>query len=263
MIKFGFWSALLIALAVLDSPTAAAADNLPARRDGAKPFALVELFTSQGCSSCPPADQYLRDITTHARKNNLRIFTIGFHVDYWDYLGWRDPYGSSKFSQRQRQYARQQQSSTVYTPQMIVNGMEAFGGFRREQGKRAIDKALKAEPRTRLQIVSARKNKNKLSVKFEVVGQGSADVLNIALVERGILTDVRRGENAGLALSHENSVRQFISLPIKAKAGEVALELPKDVNLNRSSVVGYVQDTRNMLIKGANILDLGLGAIEN
>ncbi|MBZ0167242.1 MAG: DUF1223 domain-containing protein, partial [Candidatus Omnitrophica bacterium] len=94
----------------------------PSRDAGDQPFALVELFTSQGCSSCPTADEYLKELTTLAREKNIRLFTLGFHVDYWDYLGWRDPYASPQFTARQQRYAQVLRASTIYTPQMIVNG---------------------------------------------------------------------------------------------------------------------------------------------
>ena len=85
------------------------------------PFAVVELFASEGCSSCPPADELLSAITTAARSQKKRIFTLSFQVDYWNYLGWQDPFSSPENSQRQQQYARFLPGG-VYTPEMIING---------------------------------------------------------------------------------------------------------------------------------------------
>lgn len=233
------------------------------RMAGDQPFALVELFTSQGCSSCPAADRYLKDLTTLARQKNIRIFTIGFHVDYWDYLGWRDPYASPQFTARQQRYAQVFRASTIYTPQMIVNGTEAFGGSRRDQGQKAIDAALRAAAPAQLTLVSAQRQKGNLQVEYRVSGYGPKDRLNIALVERNISTDVRRGENSGKILQHENSVRQFKTVPISANEGVVSIALPNQIDLMKSSLIGYIQNETNMQITGANIFDLGLTLPEN
>jgi len=93
-----------------------------------EPVAVVELFTSEGCSSCPPADRILSRLTAETQRDHRRIYTLSFHVDYWDRLGWRDPYSSSANSDRQRQYAELMKLQSVYTPQMIVNGRIEFVG---------------------------------------------------------------------------------------------------------------------------------------
>lgn len=226
------------------------------RQDGRQPFAVVELFTSEGCSSCPPADNLLRDITAAAREKNLRIFTLGYHVDYWDYLGWRDPFSSRAYSNRQRRYAQIMRERTVYTPQMIVNGMDAFGGYRRERAERAIDRALATPSSAELTLTGVRRDRDRLLVGYRVSGHGNKDVLNIALVERGLKTDVPRGENAGRLLSHDNSVRRLVSLPLSSSTGEVGVALPDKVDLDQASIIGYVEDALTMRVLGANVLDL-------
>lgn len=106
-------------------------------------FAVVELFTSEGCSSCPPADRLLGDFVDDARNNDKRIFALAFHVDYWNYLGWEDIYASSEFSDRQRTYAEALKTNRIYTPQMIVNGNDEFVGSNRNRAKKSIRSALK------------------------------------------------------------------------------------------------------------------------
>src|SRR5438045_1264832 len=93
-----------------------------------EPFAVVELFASEGCSSCPPADNLLAELTQQAHAQGRQIFTLSFQVDYWNNLGWVDPFSSAQFTQRQYQYANTLETSSVYTPQMIVNGQYAFVG---------------------------------------------------------------------------------------------------------------------------------------
>lgn len=244
---------LMILCSLLATTTHVAANE---RQNSGQPFALVELFTSQGCSSCPPADAYLQDIMQTAREKNLRVFTLGFHVDYWDYLGWRDPFANRKYTDRQRRYAQVMRSDTIYTPQMIVNGVNGFGGFRRDQGRKAIESALNLKPKINLSITSARPDRDKLKVSYTAVGDSKDAVLNIALVERNISTDVRRGENAGRILTHDNSVRGFKSVKLNSSGGNVRLSLPGNLNFSKASVIGYVQDPRTMKVLGANILDL-------
>ena len=95
--------------------------------DATKPIVVVELFTSEGCSSCPPADKLLSRIVDDA-NDHVEVLALSFHVDYWDYIGWKDPYAKSTFTQRQRAYARKFYSSQIYTPQMVVNGKHEFVG---------------------------------------------------------------------------------------------------------------------------------------
>ena len=94
--------------------------------NSAEPFAFIELFTSEGCSSCPSADQNLERIATRAKANGQNVYTLSYHVDYWNYLGWEDPYSSKTFSDRQREYAQQFESSRIYTPQMVINGPVSY-----------------------------------------------------------------------------------------------------------------------------------------
>lgn len=247
------YATAVLAAAVILTGTSAKAEG---RRDGSQPFAVVELFTSEGCSSCPPADDFLQDLTTMARAKDLRVFTLGFHVDYWDYLGWPDPFADRRNTQRQRRYAQILRAETIYTPQMIVNGTDAFGGYRREVGQQAINQALSQAPAAVLTITGARQDRDKLRVSYTAGGGWQGAVLNIALVERDLRTDVSRGENAGRLLSHDNSVRGFKSIELSAAEGEVRVDIPRRINLKKASVIGYIQDKTTWRVLGANILDL-------
>jgi hypothetical protein len=114
----------------------------PALRASAAGVAVVELFTSEGCSSCPPADDILVDIAREARQSKRAIYPLAFHVDYWDQLGWKDPFGSAAYSRRQDDYVAAFGGEGPYTPQMVVNGRVGFVGSRREQAQREIARAL-------------------------------------------------------------------------------------------------------------------------
>ena len=115
-------------------------------------FAVVELFTSEGCSSCPPPDALLAEILEDARKDGRRVFCLSFHVDYWNRLGWTDPYSAPAFSRRQQSYAQAFKNDQVYTPQMIVNGTEEFVGSDRHRSRAAIDAALKRPERVQINL---------------------------------------------------------------------------------------------------------------
>ena len=124
------------------------ADNLTngvheKRRESSEPVAIVELFTSEGCSSCPPADRNLQRIADSDNGRELRVIPLSFHVDYWNYLGWKDPYSQTNFSERQQQYAASaDDGNRVYTPQMIINGRYSINGSNEALADKAIQLSL-------------------------------------------------------------------------------------------------------------------------
>jgi hypothetical protein len=224
----------------------------------ATPFAVVELFTSEGCSSCPPADRLLGKLVKDAEQGHRAVFALSFHVDYWNKLGWRDPYSDAAFSRRQEKYAEAFKSGGVYTPQMIVNGRAEFVGSDRARARRDIDLALKQPARAAVKL-SQGPTKGPASVVFayEVTGAGRSSVLNVAVVERGLVTEVKRGENGGRTLRHENVVRAFETRPLgEAAAGTVELKVPAELVRGNSSAVAYVQKTDTRAILGATAVEL-------
>jgi len=198
---------------------------------GAAGFAVVELFTSEGCSSCPPADRLLRELS--ARPN---VYALEFHVDYWNSLGWRDPYSAAAYSRRQRDYG-----DDVYTPQMVVNGTNLFVGSNRQRADEAIGQALLTRERIPLTL---RLEGDHLAYRAPNVPDGFR--LCVAVVDPHRTTKVLRGENAGSTLEHARVVRAFVSAPI-AKEGRI--ELPAAVK--DGSVVAFVQDPNSHAIFGA------------
>lgn len=226
------------------------------RSEAKAPFAIVELYTSEGCSSCPPADKILSNIHQQARQQGVRIFTLSFHVDYWDYLGWKDPFSQREFSQRQRQYAQKLRASNVYTPQMIVNGVHAFGGYRADVAQKHIKQVLDQPAKVEVSLDAKPKETNALKILYRLNGQTSDDVLHIALVERDISTRVRRGENAGRTLLHDNVVHVFHTVKKPTGEGSVELMVPNHVHRDESSIIAYVQNTQDFSISGANYFDL-------
>jgi hypothetical protein len=125
-----------------------------------EPFVIVELFSSQGCSSCPAADELFNQLAKQPQQGSARMYFLSFHVDYWDYLGWKDPFSNPEFTKRQYKYANILGERSTYTPQMIVNGRQAFIGSDRGKAKRFI-KIYSEVPATNTLSLNVAKRNNK------------------------------------------------------------------------------------------------------
>jgi hypothetical protein len=235
--------ALLIAAALLSG--ACQADPL-ATRLGPAPV-VVELFTSQGCSSCPPADKLVSDLAHDATLRG-RVIPLTFHVDYWDRLGWRDPYSSADWSRRQYLYARALRVSSAYTPQMVVGGARQFVG----SNSAALDEALVAlshrKPMGDVQLTAKRQG---AKVTVEVHAKGTGDVM-LALIDNSTPTPVRDGENAGRTIPNDATVRRL--LRIGSVTGNVfvrTVTLDIDPAWHDLGVAAFLQDGETMAIGAA------------
>ena len=231
----------LVALVVISS--AAEASSPP-------PTVVVELFTSEGCSSCPPADRLVGELSEKYGENS--VYLLAFHVDYWNRLGWVDRFSDSSFSDRQRRYARALRGR-VYTPQMIVEGRDVFVGSRRVEAIAVISKQLEKSDDATITLKVWDVGKGVMDVTYDVDGSLEGRVLNVALVEDGIVSSIRAGENTGLTLQHDRVVLRFEAIRVsKAKGrGRVRLDLPEDAIIDRLSVVAYLQDVASMAVVGA------------
>ncbi len=166
---------------------------------------LVELFTSEGCSSCPPADRLLARLAREQSVPGALVVPLSFHVDYWDRLGWKDPFSSRAFTERQAAYAaRFGSGGRVYTPQMVVDGREELVGSDERSARRAIEAAAK-RPGAFVRVQPAEAG----AVRVTVAGaEGAADVV-LVLTEDPPASDVTRGENAGKTLAHVAVVKEL------------------------------------------------------
>jgi len=163
---------------------------------------LVELYTSEGCSSCPPAEKYLNSLKDSADLWKTYI-PIALHVDYWDYLGWKDRFASPVHTQRQRQYARVNLQNTIYTPGFFVNGEPWRRGFFDSTPSISKDQPGK---------LSVTLNKNQISAEFLAnVSKHTPLILTVAVVGMGLKTSIQAGENSGRASSHEFVNLKYIS----------------------------------------------------
>jgi hypothetical protein len=174
--------------------TSGAAAELPSARVPV----LLELFTSEGCSSCPPADRLLEQFDSQQPVGGAELIVLSEHVDYWNQLGWKDPFSSAQYSERQRDYARAL-GGEVYTPELVVDGTTGFVGSDESDARRAIRDAVKA-PKTPLRVdVQRGDGKARVTIHSDRAVEGT---LYLALAHDAMKSQVTRGENSGRALTH-------------------------------------------------------------
>ncbi|CAN5562969.1 DUF1223 domain-containing protein [soil metagenome] len=218
--------------------------------------AVVELFTSEGCSSCPPADDLLGELARDAREHGAAVYPIAFHIDYWDRLGWKDPFSSAASTQRQQAYARVL-GSQMYTPQMIVNGRTEFVGSDSGRAKKEIEAALADQAAALVTVHASRQSDTAIAIDFAVEHAPADAVLNLVAAEGSLTVKVPRGENGGRTLHHENVARAMETVPLKTGAtGKIVLTVPAGMDDRNVAVIGFVQD-QNMKIIGAGSTELG------
>jgi len=207
--------------------------------------AVLELYTSEGCSSCPPADRWLSGVA--AKYAAEGVVSLGFHVDYWDYIGWKDEFGRAAYSKRQHDVAAANKSRFVYTPQVVLNGRDYRGWSSSAPGRdfaRLKEQPARADIRIALDAGDAG-----LAARVEASVPNPADragaALYLALTQNNLVTPVKAGENSGVTLKHDHVVREWVG-PIALNADGKAsltqsLVLPKGARLSDLSVAALVQ----------------------
>jgi len=201
--------------------------SLTAGTTGAPAPAVVELFTSQGCSSCPAADALLAQLAGRGE-----VVALSLSVDYWDYLGWRDTLANSKFTERQRAYAKARGDGAIYTPQIVVNGLAHVNGSDEGQILQAIDKTSSAVAAQRVPVRLS-EDKGKLIVEAGAAPAGTAvkdATLWLAVMSPKVEVSIGRGENQGRKVTYTNVVRELI--PIGSWSGK-----PLTVELQRQAIL--------------------------
>jgi hypothetical protein len=216
---------------------------------------VLELFSSEGCSSCPSADDLFGQIIQESEPNQQRIYALKFHVDYWDRLGWKDIYASPAYTERQSQYANIFRNTQVYTPQIIINGRREMVGSAQKKISEAIQDEFNKENEAVVGLKSDLNQENQtLNINYEITNLKENSKLNFALVERKVVHEVKRGENEGRTLTHHHLVRLFNTLTPKTATGTKAMKIPEGLSLNNLLLIVYVQDADNYGIYGANQL---------
>jgi len=246
MIAYAMKQIVFIALIVLacgfTSEPAPVADGI----------AVVELFTSEGCSSCPLADETLRDMTELMQRENKNVIALAFHVTYWNKLGWVDPYSDERFTERQKIYANKLSDAQSYTPQAVVNGAAEFVGSNMVAFRNAVTEAV-TEPALYTIDLQYTNSGEKNAVHYRVNKIPKNMVLNISVVEKHVERDILRGENKNRKLKHYNVVRIFHSEDAKEE-GEVAITWPSDLAPEKGNVIAYLQHKKTLKIVAATVL---------
>ena len=227
---------------------------------------LVELFTSEGCSDCPPADALLERLDRFQPVRNADLIVLSEHVDYWDDIGWRDPYSSHEFSIRQGDYARRFRLEGPYTPQMVVDGDMELVGSDERRAIRVIENSIKAE---KLPVVLSsihREGNDKLAVHVETgplvsPGRRTAAQVLIALADNSDRSSVRGGENSGRILNHVAVVRNLTSLGNIDSGGTFSKDVmvsTKNADQHNLRIIAIVQEMNQ-----GRVLGLGSARVSN
>jgi hypothetical protein len=214
---------------------------------GANTAALVELYTSEGCSSCPPADRQLSRLQ-QALEPGAAVVPLALHVGYWDYIGWKDPYAQGTFDERQSWLVRANKQKVVYTPQFFVGGAELRSSQGALRDKVRQINSVPAAATIRVQAHLATNGALTLSAAATARAAAGPAALYLTLVESGLVSKVTRGENSGATLVHDHVARAWIG-PIRFADGSATIQrdivLPPDWNRARLEVVAFVQEERS------------------
>ena len=259
------WTGIGITLVVLGAVTAQrylrADERMAPSRKMGRPEAvrapiLVELFTSEGCSSCPSADKLLADLVATQPVDGAEIIALEEHVDYWDRIGWKDPFSSAQFTQRQTGYSARFHLDSVYTPQAVVDGQREFVGSDKGEAVRAImEAAARPKASVELRVTSEDLRQVRLSVSVDKLpDRNDAARVVLAITEDDLKVYVNSGENAGRSLVHHGVVRGLLTPgKIQGKTAfttQVAVPLDPRWRRRHLRLVAFVQSETNSRIAG-------------
>lgn len=248
-----FFSFLFLAtalIAIIPGSAVAKTESRQCRADsGTHRITLIELYTSEGCSSCPPADAWLSRLPRSGLGLDKAV-PLAFHVDYWDYIGWADRFAKPLYTQRQRQLARRNRLRTIYTPQVVINGQDFRHWYWGDHAASHIEKTSREPARAKITLVLRNLSPLQLQAHggFGVLPQSHPTyaVVYLALYQNNLSSTVTRGENSGRQLQHSYVVRELQGpFPISADG---VLDIDRTINLNPSwshsdlGVAAFVQD---------------------
>lgn len=234
------------------------APSAPSDPGAPAPIAVVELYTSEGCSSCPSADAVVNKLDQSALREGRKVYVLAFHVDYWDDIGWRDPFSSAAFTTRQRVRGARAGQRGIYTPEAAVQGRAGFVGSDGARLEREVAGALASPAKAQFAELSidsgsdagARDKGRGAALRYRLVGAlPPAGSVRFAVTERGLVTKVPSGENAGRTLPHEGVVRRLVSRDTPTGTADLGA-LPA-----RGSIVAFVEGSDGAIL-GASAIDI-------
>lgn len=207
------------------------------------PTVLIELFSSEGCSSCPMADQFLQELLTIADSVQAPVFCVDYHVDIWNQSGWVDRFSDTSFSRRQREYMVKTKQQAMFTPMIFVNGGGAIPGNAKSEVSKLINENMRTKPKTGLVAKAGYIQEiNTLIVDYEIEGDIDSCSLQLVLAYKEIESKVTAGENAGQTLVHHHTAKTWKEVPLNGKRiGRTEIKLPDDVPFSNLLLVTFVQ----------------------
>ncbi|MDB5762357.1 MAG: hypothetical protein JWQ21_1352 [Herminiimonas sp.] len=247
--------AFALSATLLLAPFSAAIAQTCSRQSPPYTIALLELYTSEGCDSCPPANKFVSTLRHQSLASGLtagQVVPLALHVDYWDYIGWKDLFGKHAFTERQHWLSDLANTRTVYTPEIFIAGRELRNW---SDGVPAAVKRINARP-AQADIAIALGKISNGSLPVEVNAKAAGGKLFIALYENGLVTDIKAGENRGVTLKEDYVVRDWIgpiALPADAKGGKAALPraltVPADSVTKNLGVAAFVQTDKGEVLQ--------------
>ncbi|HXZ95875.1 MAG TPA: DUF1223 domain-containing protein [Burkholderiales bacterium] len=221
-------------------------------KSGDRRVALLELYTSEGCNSCPPVDEWVSKLPSKGLTSD-RIVPLAFHVDYWNYLGWQDVFAQKLFTERQRQTAHLNRSTFIYTPQLVLNGRDYHSGLLRDNTSERIKEINQQKPLADINLVLIRPASGQLHVSGKITVPIAPERQDaqayLALYENNISNDIKGGENSGRILHHDFVVRELVGpIPIDSQGNaliEQTFNLKPGWKLHDSGVTAFVQNKRS------------------
>lgn len=251
-LALAFCGLLLATTARVPTSTTQSAQTSPNAK--AHPVVL-ELFTSEGCSSCPPADALLKKLDDTGQIGDVEILALEEHVDYWNHLGWTDPFSSHDWTERQEQYARSLRHDGVYTPQLVLNGsIDLVGSSERAVLRQISEQAKTPDVAMRASSINLSSKSAQIAIEFESSSDLPSADLWLAVTERGLSSDVRQGENQGRNLAHAAVLRSLtrVRMPQAGSSRAIAsVSLDKAWKPENLRVVAFLQDRKSLHILGA------------
>ncbi len=244
----------IITITLLFACTTSTAGNVKEKSSSSEPYTnkiIVELFTSQGCSSCPSADKLLSNLA----QTDTNLIVLSFHVDYWDRLGWKDVFSSHDYTLRQQQYVQVLHAESVYTPQAVVQGQFELVGSNKSGLMNALSK-VREQNTDEILTADAIQNNHTITVTSEVNKVSSSQQLVVALLQTHASTTISRGENSGITLAGYNVVRSLSVMPLLKNSNSMQIDLPSDLKGDNASVVVFVQNALSKKIVAATAVKL-------
>ncbi len=209
-------------------------------------FAVVELFTSEGCSSCPSADALVARLSNEIKEN---IYVLSYHVDYWNRLGWKDVYSKPSFTARQQEYVEHFGLNGAYTPQVVVNGKQEFVGSNSSKLYATVQQELQMVKAENI-VINAKQTDNKIIVNYAISLKQNT-TLHFALILLNATTKVFRGENEGKQLKHINIVKDIVTIAASNQQKVIEFSVPQGFDKTQHKIIAFMQDDSSYNILAA------------